>query len=89
MQTGAATGSGGMLSKENGMATHGCLLSVVGDNGRGQTGLDEVSGMSFYRFQTFIADILAFLFPEAKAVPEFGAGKCDKTLLDSFKFIQS
>ena len=57
-QTAAAAGGRGVLGDKHGMTAHGCLLSVVGDVGRGQTFGDDVLRMALYGIQAALPDII-------------------------------
>lgn len=74
-QTTPAATTGGMLSKEDGMTTHGCLLAIVGDDGRRQALGYEVHGMTADGWKTFVDDIGTVLCGEVETAAESGLGQ--------------
>lgn len=70
----SATAAGGVLGKEYGMASHGCLLSVVRNNGWSESFGDEVFCVSADGGQTFLGDVLFVFLRQMKSTAEVGLG---------------
>ena len=68
----AAAAGGGVLGDEDGMASHGGLLSVVARRGGGEAGENEVFGVAADGVGAFFADVGAVGGRQAEAAPEGG-----------------
>lgn len=64
-----------MLGEEDWVATHGCLLSIVGDDGRRKAFGNEVHGMAADGRQAFVCDICTVFRGEVEAAAEGGLGQ--------------
>lgn len=65
-----ATASRGMLSYEDGVSFHWCLLAVVGDKSGCQTLYHEVVGMVPESGKSFCVDIVAVFLRQVEAAAE-------------------
>jgi hypothetical protein len=71
-ETAATAGGGGVLGDENRMIAPGRLLAVIGGFGWREPLFDKICGVLEDGFQTFLIEIIRFLFAQIDSAPKLG-----------------
>lgn len=71
-ETAATAGGGGVLGDEDRMIAPGRLLAVVGGFGGREPLFDKICGVFEDSFQTFLIQIIQFLFAQVDIAPKLG-----------------